>query len=120
MAYLKCKQCGFCWSDRGLLSCLKCWSYEHDTINQDLPSCVNVGSDGSFFDERWTLESNSQDVDATLDYLASDVKQACADEGIGALFILASDGDIDAIYGIVGSVAYTHKTAYRLFPDCTL
>lgn len=85
---------------------------EQDT--RILLNAVSVGS--SFFGDQWTLITDSQDVNATLDHLGTAIKDNAESAGYRGLYVLAEDGDIVAVYGFVGNVAYTYKTAYRLFP----
>lgn len=78
------------------------------------PSRITV----SQIPDSWILESDSQDIAATLEHLTPAARAIVEDEAIAALFVSldSSGADYAAIYGITGSVAYTWKTAIRLHP----
>lgn len=78
------------------------------------PSRIRV----SQIPDSWILETNSQDLESTLEHLTPAARAIVEDESIAALFCALDDSGADyaAIYGITGSVAYTWKTAIRLHP----
>lgn len=71
------------------------------------------------FDHEWTLETNSQEVAATANHLSDRARQIMQEEDIHGLYVLldSSGADYAAIYGFTGTVAYTWKTAIRLYPE---
>ncbi len=60
--------------------------------------------------EDYALETNSQDIEATLGHIG----QLERIEDVGCLFTQAQDGEITAVYMCTQSVPYLDARVYRL------
>lgn len=57
----------------------------------------------------WVFVSDSQDVQPVRDSLPKGIG-----DDYGAFFVKVGDGEYLEVWGIHGTVPYTHKNAYRL------
>lgn len=62
----------------------------------------------------WSLITDSQDIEAMLEFVSKDARKIFKDRGCAGLFAREVNGDIPYVYAFSGSVPFIHKELYRL------